>query len=1627
MRRALSVLLVACILECLIGVSYCDSNRVLCYDQYGQAQRCLPPFVNAAFNLSVEATNTCGMRGQEEFYQQTGISGATKSRDFCDNARHDLAHPPDYLTDFHSVDHLSWWQSSTMMEDVQWPNSVNLSLHLGKAFEITYVRIKFHSSRPESFAIYKRTSETSPWIPYQFYSASCQETYQLPISSVIQRQNEAQAICRDDFSDISPLTGGSVAFSTLEGRPGAYNFENSPVLQEWVTASDIRIVLNRINTFRDEVFGDPKVLRSYFYAISDFAVGGRCKCNGHASECLRQSGQDNIERTDRLMCRCEHNTTGPDCGECLPFYNDRPWRRATAADAFECQPCNCNGLSNRCYYDEELYHRTGHGGHCTDCRENTFGTNCERCRDNYYRRTDAEKCQPCNCHPVGARIQQCDINGQCQCKPGVTGDKCNRCQANYHDFGITGCRPCQCNVGGSLNNRPDCVAETGFCTCKENVEGQNCDVCKRGFFGLREDDPQGCMACFCYGHSSTCVASPGYTTRVVHSDFESGQQRWKGETQRGQDVPLQADPRIGHIGISASSSDPAYFVAPDRYLGDQRLSYNLLLTFTLRVGEEGSKPSGADIIIEGSSGQRISAPIFAQGNPVPRTVKEDYKFRLNEHSSYQWTPRLTSVEFMRLLSNVTAIKIRGTYSSGGVGFLDNVRLQSAREGSGGTPATNVEQCTCPEGYVGQFCESCAPGYRREPLGGGPFARCVPCNCNKHSETCEPTTGRCICQHNTDGLNCERCAPGFYGYALAGTPNDCKPCPCPDHGECVELLNGAVSCVNCREGYSGLRCDACADGYFGDPEGKFGQRRQCSKCICNENIDPNAVANCNSTTGECLKCIYNTAGFNCDRCLPSYYGNALALPKGQCKACNCYGPGTMRGHQGAECDQHTGQCHCRSNVIGRNCDQCLESYWNIDSSSGCERCNCDRVGSTNVSCEVRTGNCYCKPGVAGKRCDRCADNYYGFSHSGCRACNCNPDGSRTLQCDQTTGNCQCKHNIEGRVCDRCAENKFNISAGCLDCPVCYNLIQQQVTILRRKINELTLIIENINNNPSAIDDADFRRKLDSVNDLVMRLWQDAKRYTGTDGSLSEQMDAIRLAVTDLVSTLTTITTNIDHASHSSHKAAIDTTAAERSIEEAERALSAAERNLEYEGQNALREAKEAQMNLGIQSDRMTRIALEARTEAERQEASAMQIEKNAKDALSTSEEALRTAQEALMKPTQVADEIDKIRREAADTGRLYNRTKTLAEESHQKATETYRESLAIYTEAESIRVTQVDVSSMKSEINQVKEEAGQIKTEADELIALHQELMADVDKQKRDAADLLENGEHQQQTADELLADADVARHIARDAVAKAERTLREANETLKTLKEFDERVQNNKKDAEDALKKIPEIQNYIDEAEQKTQEARDNLRNAEYDAGAAKEIAETAKRTAEKAYLDITLIRNETETTRRQVVTVKDQSDQILIDVEDIERRLADLERQAIEDATLAQTALQKADTAKKAASSASSSVTGALSTVDNILFQLGRLGEIDINKLDNLELSLNTAEETLATANIEMRYKELEELNKEMYFWLNDYTGQLRLLTEDVANIRDINATIPRGCFKKIELEPTEKPKRYY
>lgn len=61
---------------------------------------------------------------------------------------------------------------------------------------------------------------------------------------------------------------------------------------------------------------------------------------------------------------------------------------------------------------------------------------------------------------------------------------------------------------------------------------------------------------------------------------------------------------------------------------------------------------------------------------------------------------------------------------------------------------------------------------------------------------------------------------------------------------------------------------------------------------------------------------------------------------------------------------------------------------------------------------------------------------------------------------------------------------------------------------------------------------------------------------------------------------------------------------------------------------------------------------------------------------------------------------------------------------------------------------------------------------------------------------------------------------------------------------FNKQVEDSKGKAEDAIKKIPDIENLIKRAENKTQEARDSLSGAESDANEALSLAQLAQVTA---------------------------------------------------------------------------------------------------------------------------------------------------------------------------------------
>uniref|UniRef100_A0A8C3V0L0 Netrin-1 n=1 Tax=Catharus ustulatus TaxID=91951 RepID=A0A8C3V0L0_CATUS len=412
-----------------------------CYDESGAPRRCIPEFVNAAFGKEVQASSTCG-------------KPPTRHCNASDPRR---AHPPAYLTDLNTASNMTCWRSETLHHS---PQNVTLTLSLGKKFEVVYVSLQFCSPRPESTAILKSMDYGKTWVPYQYYSSQCRKIYGKPSKATVTKQNEQEALCTDGLTDLYPLTGGLIAFSTLDGRPSAQDFDSSPVLQDWVTATDIRVVFSRPHLFRDlggRDAGDEEGgtgSSPYYYAVGELQVGGRCKCNGHAARCIKDKEQ-------KLVCDCKHNTEGPECDRCKPFHYDRPWQRASAREANECLACNCNLHARRCRFNMELFKLSGRksGGVCLNCRHNTAGRHCHYCKEGFYRDlskaiTDRKACKACDCHPVGAAGKTCNqTTGQCPCKDGVTGLTCNRCAKGYQQSRspvapcISECAmPCPCST-----------------------------------------------------------------------------------------------------------------------------------------------------------------------------------------------------------------------------------------------------------------------------------------------------------------------------------------------------------------------------------------------------------------------------------------------------------------------------------------------------------------------------------------------------------------------------------------------------------------------------------------------------------------------------------------------------------------------------------------------------------------------------------------------------------------------------------------------------------------------------------------------------------------------------------------------------------------------------------------------------------------------------------------------------------------------------------------------------------------------------------------------------------------------------------------------------------------------------
>ncbi|KAJ8045141.1 Usherin [Holothuria leucospilota] len=328
-----------------------------------------------------------------------------------------------------------------------------------------------------------------------------------------------------------------------------------------------------------------------------------------------------------------------------------------------------------------------------------------------------------------------------------------------------------------------------------------------------------------------------------------------------------------------------------------------------------------------------------------------------------------------------------------------------------------------------------------------------CQCNGYAESCNILTNpykcNCLPESFTEGDNCNQCKPLYnnkpFRHGDRMNSYNCKPCQCHGHADrCVydrsvdpfpdeHDRGGGGVCVSCQNNTQGRYCDECQSGYYRRENRPLDAVDVCSPCQCvaNGTIDGSLI--CNPVGGQC-DCKLHVTGMNCDRCETGYYNLQLDNPDG-CEQCQCNPAGSITG----DCEQNSGGCLCKANVIGDQCDRCNFGYYNLSALNplGCQQCECDVDGSISPFCDPTDGQCRCKSSTQGLFCDQCRDGYYGLGNQGCQICDCDPDGTvRDTSCNKETGQCVCKANTEGPRCDQCSANTYNLQGsnqdGCMAC-------------------------------------------------------------------------------------------------------------------------------------------------------------------------------------------------------------------------------------------------------------------------------------------------------------------------------------------------------------------------------------------------------------------------------------------------------------------------------------------------------------------------------------------------------------------------------------------------------------------
>ncbi|XP_019730471.1 laminin subunit gamma-2 [Hippocampus comes] len=713
----------------------------------------------------------------------------------------------------------------------------------------------------------------------------------------------------------------------------------------------------------------------------------------------------------------------------------------------------------------------------------------------------------------------------------------------------------------------------------------------------------------------------------------------------------------------------------------------------------------------------------------------------------------------------------------------------------------------------------------------------------------------------------------------------------------------------------------------------------------------------------------------------------------CEPCSC---------MGGDCDPQTGDCYPADET--QTCSNGL--YWDFcyGSPGGgaggwqlCRPCQCNGNIDVSVagSCDRTSGECLkCVNNTMGRFCEICLPNFYRRNlNDACRPCDCDLRGSDSAQCDDN-GQCRCRPGFEGPTCQTSRE-----------CPACFNGAKAKMEELAFKLQQLQIQNSQIGGGLNTGNNGNVEAVLNAAKELTDKLELDVEQLADQEKGLQDSLKSInrtRLAEEQDVQNMADATGDI--------KRRQQTYMTKADLLQA--LMEAMKRKLD-EAKTGLRTAEFPAGDAPLGPNLFSSLAQAATGLADKHQTKAVAVERSANEALGDSEKSLELMRNLVTKGKSVNDLIGGVKTLYDGMGA---RVKGLENQAIRVGDEAKVESNKAYGMLENINRMARDIPpALTGETDAMAAKLNLLKKAVDGNVAGFTALRDDIGRDTVAVRDLLDQGRNAMQDMGVLTGKVDAAYADTKGAVQRINSNTNKLDTALSTLRGFDQQIANGQAQADAAIKRLPAINATIQRAAKNNVETRGLLDAVSADSdGAMASInrLESLIPSLEGAIRSTPPLGND-------VSKFHDATKQLRVLAGDVGAEVAgeldnarNLEADAVQAGDAAAGAMRHAKEARDA-------VGRMLRDIAAGLVNINQPGTFDPSRLQELEKSLAATRQNVET-NLEPQLRDAiarEAAQRRRLALLN---RDIDTILWDIANLEDILATVPEGCFNS---PPIEKP----